>query len=91
MRVSRHGTGKPSQSNWDAVDKLADVDLIDESLPELDETFWQEAVFVPGPKRQITLRIDQDVVEYFRSQGPGYQRRMNAVLRRYVQAQRHRT
>ena len=91
MRVSRHGTGTPSQSNWDAVDKLAEADLIDESLPELDETFWQEAVFVPGPKRQITLRIDQDVVEYFRSQGPGYQRRMNAVLRRYVQAQRHRT
>ena len=43
MRVSRHGTGKPSQSNWDAVDKLADADLIDESLPELDETFWKQS------------------------------------------------
>lgn len=65
--MSRPGTGKPSQSNWDTVDKLADADLIDESLPELDETFWQEAIFVRGPKQQITLRIDQDVVEYFRS------------------------
>ena len=88
--MNSHGTGKPSLTNWDAVDKLRDADLVDESLPELDETFWQEAVFVPGPKQQITLRIDADVVEYFRSQGPGYQRRMNAVLRRYVQVQRQR-
>lgn len=89
--MSRHDTGKPSQTNWDGVDKLTDADVIDESMPELDEAFWQEAVFVPGPKQQITLRIDADVVEFFRSQGPGYQRRMNAVLRRYVQAQRQRT
>jgi uncharacterized protein (DUF4415 family) len=89
--VNKYDIGKPSQTNWETVDKLADEELLDETLPELDETFWQEAVFIPGPKKQLTLRIDADVVEYFRSQGPGYQRRMNAVLRRYVQAQHDRS
>ena len=89
--MNKRDTGEYSKTNWDLVDKLTDADLIDEALPELDETFWQEAVFVPGPKHQITLRIDADVVDFFRAQGPGYQRRMNAVLRRYMEAQRHLT
>ncbi len=90
--MSKHDTGERSRTNWDDVDKLGDSDLVDAESPELDETFWQEAVFVPEPKHQITLRIDADVLEFFRTQGPGYQRRMNAVLRRYMEAQqRHRT
>ena len=42
----------------------------------------------PGPKRLISLRLDPDVVEWFRGQGPGYQTRMNAVLRAYMKARR---
>ncbi len=89
--MSKHDTGERFRTTWDDVDKLRDSDLIDAESPELDEAFWQEAVFVPGPKHQITLRIDADILEFFRAQGPGYQRRMNAVLRRYMEAQRHRT
>jgi len=44
----------------------------------------------PGTKKLLTLRLDPDVVEWFRSQGPGYQTRMNAVLRRYMEAQRRK-
>ena len=89
--MNQHDIDKPSQTNWEAVDNMSDEVQRDEELPELDETFWPEAVFVPGSKKQRTLRSDADVVEYFRAQGPGYQQRMNAVLRRYVQAQRHRS
>lgn len=53
---------------------------------------WDNYVAFKGipfmPKRQVTLRIDDNVVEYFNAQGRGYQTRMNAVLRAYVQAQR---
>jgi len=38
------------------------------------------------PKESIALRIDADVVEWFKSQGPGYQTRMNAVLRAFKEA-----
>ncbi len=37
---------------------------------------------IPGVKEQVTLRIDQDVLEYFREDGPGWQDRINAALRK---------
>jgi uncharacterized protein (DUF4415 family) len=44
-----------------------------------------------GPKEQITLRIDPDVLKFFRKQGRGYQSTINAVLRKYMEAQERRT
>jgi uncharacterized protein (DUF4415 family) len=53
---------------------------------------WANAkVGFPGPKQQLTVRLDKDVIDWFRSQGSGYQTRMNAVLRSFVEAQRGRT
>ncbi len=46
-----------------------------------------EAV-MPPPKQLLSLRIDTDIVQWFRDQGPGYQTRMNAVLRAFVLRQR---
>ena len=59
-------------------------------IPELDETFWKSAelVYPDTRKRQITLRLDPDLVDWFQSQGRGYQTRMNAVLRTYYEAVR---
>ncbi len=47
---------------------------------------WHEAAeaIMPVPKQLLSLRLDADVVEWFRAQGPGYQTRMNAVLRSFV-------
>ncbi|MFN5154551.1 MAG: BrnA antitoxin family protein [Gemmatimonadota bacterium] len=42
----------------------------------------------PKPKRAISLRVDEDVLEWFRTSGPRYQTRMNAVLRSYVASMR---
>jgi uncharacterized protein (DUF4415 family) len=44
----------------------------------------------PQPKQAISLRIDQDILAWFRDGGPGYQTRMNAVLRAFVDAQQGR-
>ena len=46
---------------------------------------WQETVSVelPEPKEQVTLRLDRDLLRWFRAQGRGYQTRINAVLRSY--------
>ncbi|MCC6169642.1 MAG: BrnA antitoxin family protein [Caldilineaceae bacterium] len=72
--------------------ELADLpdEAIDYSdIPELGEEFWQNAQLVmPEAKERITLRVDREVVEYFRAGRHGYQTRMNAVLRAYVDAQR---
>ncbi len=59
---------------------------------EDDEAFdvgWGEAVLViPEPKQPISLRLDRDVIDFFKSQGKGYQTRMNAVLRAYMEAKK---
>jgi uncharacterized protein (DUF4415 family) len=74
-----------------AASELAGLpdDTIDYSdIPELDEEFWQHAELVrPAAKDRITLRLDQDVLDYFRRGGQGYQTRINAVLRAYIQMQ----
>ncbi len=61
--------------------------------PELSAEFWQKAVLKePESKKPISLRVDRDVLDWFKSQGEGYQTRMNAVLRAYMEsfAQRDR-
>ena len=45
-------------------------------------------VFPEGRKRQLTLRLDADVLAWFKAQGKGYQTRMNAVLRAFYEARR---
>lgn len=57
-----------------------------EELADLPPDFWDEAELVaPVAKRAISLRVDEDVLEWFRGLGPRYQTRMNAVLRSYMQ------
>lgn len=69
------------------LEKLAQMpdSAIDFSdIPELAEKFWRNAVrnpFYRPIKKQLTLRIDADVVAWLRKQGRGYQTRANAVLR----------
>jgi uncharacterized protein (DUF4415 family) len=54
-----------------------------------DDWNWSDAVLVLPPKKKaISIRVDEDVLDFFKQQGAGYQRRMNAVLRSYMQ-QKH--
>lgn len=65
--MSNPDSPKRSQTNWAVVDAQTDADLQDPDNPPLDDRFWAEAVFVPGRKRQVTLRLDPDVLEFFRA------------------------
>jgi uncharacterized protein (DUF4415 family) len=69
--------------------KDEDIDLSD--LPEIPPEKFAQAVVRKGlqpveHKTQITLRVDADVLDWFRKRGAGYQSRINAVLRAYKQA-----
>ena len=56
-----------------------------------DQVDWSDAVVMPPlPKEPISIRVDQDVLDWFRKQGRGYQTRINTVLRRHMDAQRRR-
>jgi len=73
------------------LDKMKDADIDYSDILPLDETFFKkELVKLPQKKDSITLRIDHDVLEFFRRNGRGYQTLINAVLKTYMQAkQRH--
>ncbi len=68
----------------------------DQTRPDAPEAeslgadFWSGArVVMPGGKTSVHLRLDSDVVDWFKANGKGHLTRMNAVLRAYVEAQKH--
>jgi len=65
---------------------MKDVDIDYSDIPKLGPDFFANAVRWPGPKQQITLRLDPDVLRFFRKHGRGYQTTINAVLRKYMEA-----
>ena len=66
---------------------MRDEDIDYSDIPELDENFFKNArVVVPPGKKQLTLRLDADVLEWMKAQGKGYQSRINAILRAYYEA-----
>lgn len=83
-----------SRTDWDRARAMSDEEVEaaaagDPDALLLDEAFWQEArVVLPRPirKKHTGLRIDEDVLAWFRAHGPGYQTRINAVLRAYMAA-----
>jgi uncharacterized protein (DUF4415 family) len=85
-----NGTKKRSRTDWKRIDAMRDSDIDLPEMPELGPEFFANAILWPGPKKQITLRIDPDVLAFFRKHGRGYQTTINAVLRKYVEAQKGR-
>lgn len=70
---------------------LPDEEIDYSDIAELGEDFWKKArVHMPDrAKTPVHVRLDADVVEWFKAQGKGYQTRINAVLRSFYEA--HRT
>ena len=86
---------RDGRTDWARVDALTDEEigaaaLADPDAPPLDvdaPDFWDEVIITIPSKKLVCLRIDREVLDWFRSQGKGYQTRMNAVLRAYMEAQ----
>ena len=82
-------TRKSTQSDLKRLDSMGDESIDYTDIPELDENFFRKArVVVPPGKKQLTIRLDADVVSWLKDQGKGYQSRINAILRAYYEAHR---
>ncbi len=85
--MKKVSTKTRSKTNWTRVDSLSDRDIDYSDIPELDKDFFKSATLVlPEPKTTVTIRLDQRVLEWFKAKGPGYQTRINALLRAYMEA-----
>ena len=66
---------------------MSDKDIDYSDIPELGKAFFKHAILVlPKPKATVTMRVDRNVLDWFKAQGRGYQTRINALLRAYMEA-----
>jgi uncharacterized protein (DUF4415 family) len=83
------------RTDWRQVDELTDAEVraaaeADPDARPLPDDAWAAATVDPLSKVSVGIRLDADVLEWFKSHGAGYQTRINAVLRRYMEAQTKR-
>jgi uncharacterized protein (DUF4415 family) len=89
--MSKKNTLKKSQTDWERLDALDDKDIKQSDCPEITPEMFAKAVvrkgLKPAPrKKQLTLRVDEDVLDWFKSQGKGYQTHINQLLRAYMES-----
>ena len=89
--MKRSAISKKSRTDWARVDAMKDDEIDLSDSPEIEPEMFARAVVRKGlkpvqRKEQLTLRIDGDVLEWFKKQGQGYQTRINALLRAYMEA-----
>lgn len=77
-----------SKTNFAKLDTLSDRDINYSDIPELDNDFWTKAKVVDHAKKPISLRVDIDVLDWFKHQDGRYQKLINYVLRQYMNAHR---
>lgn len=91
------GSYRPAKgrTDWSRVDRTSEAELAamiaaDPEDPAGDPAFWDDARLAYPKKERVTLRLDADVMDWFRRQGRGYQARINAILRRHYEHARDR-
>ena len=88
--MKKSAISKKLRNDWKRVDALKDGGIDFSDTPELTPQMFARAIvrrgLKPVPRKAlITLRVDRDVLEWYKNQGPGYQTRINALLRAYMQ------
>jgi uncharacterized protein (DUF4415 family) len=97
-RVSSKQLAKmKGKTDWARVDALTDEDIEravaedPDAAPFWTDEDWKNArVIFPQGKEPVTLRLDRDILAWFKQRGRGYQTRINAVLRAFVEAQKQK-
>jgi uncharacterized protein (DUF4415 family) len=83
MRLQEARLPSPQRVAAIQAQRAEEIDTSD--IPELPDDFWENGLLAwPEGKTALSIRIDQFVLDYFKRGGPGYQSRINAVLRSYV-------
>ena len=84
------GDRRKGRTDWSRVDRLTDEDIAravtnDPDAAPIDIDWSDTVLVIPARKKAISIRVDEDVLDFFKKAGNGYQRRINAVLRSYMQ------
>lgn len=87
--MKKKSTSTKSKTDFARLDKMKDEDIDYSDAPEITPEMFAKAIvrrgLKPRTKTQLTLRVDSDVLEWYKKQGRGYQTRINMLLRAYMQ------
>jgi uncharacterized protein (DUF4415 family) len=79
---------KSIKSDLARIDRMGDADIDYSDIPPLDRMFLKKVTMAwPPAKRQLTIRLDADVLDWLKGQGKGYQTRINRILRVVMESQ----
>lgn len=81
---------KASKTDWKRLETLKDDQIDRSEIAELGDEFFAHAELHVPPKQAVTMRLDVDVLNWFKAQGQGYQTRINKLLRAYMLAHQRR-
>ncbi|RPH81429.1 MAG: 3-oxoacyl-ACP synthase [Nitrospiraceae bacterium] len=85
--MKKHTTKKRWRTNWAKIDALKDSEIDFSDIPEVGKAFFKRATMrLPEAKTAVTIRLDRQILNWFKTKGPGYQTRINALLRAYMEA-----
>lgn len=85
--MSDNDTNKPIETNLANLDALTDDQIDTSDIPPLTDKFFATAKWrMPKSKVKVTVEVEPDVLEWFKSQGEDYERYLSAALRIYAQA-----
>jgi uncharacterized protein (DUF4415 family) len=74
-----------SRTDLSRIKKMKDSSIDYSDISETDEMFWADAeIIFPNKKIHLSIRLDNDIIEWFKQYGSGYQTKINSVLRSYI-------
>jgi uncharacterized protein (DUF4415 family) len=90
QKMSKLNTFQKSETDWERFHNIKDEDIDLSDCPEATDEMWKNAVVrrnlkVIPKKTSLSLKIDTDVKEFFKSEGRGYQAKINQLLRAYME------
>ena len=82
----------PTKSDLGKIDAIPESHIDYSDIPELTDDFWENARLAQPPrKKALTVRYDAEIIDYFKAHiGQGYQSKMNAILKAYVEYEKRR-
>jgi uncharacterized protein (DUF4415 family) len=90
--MNKQSSSKTSKTDWSRIGGMSDRDVAvssehpEASLKHIARGIARHGLKAVPPKASISLRVDADVLDWLKAQGPGYQTRINAILRAFKEA-----
>jgi uncharacterized protein (DUF4415 family) len=89
--MSESSMNRQSETDWKRVEEMKDEEIDTSDIPPLDDSFFAKAKLRMPKRVSVTMRVDADLLDWFKSQGGEYESLINSALRSYVEDHKEQT